>query len=154
MFTLANVGLGDYNVNLKLCWTRNLRSTRVKETANQDLANLLNLDSSVYSSHVKHVIMTRVKYLGERFWWNSYVDSEIVRFLRKMDGPSRHLDRANFSPKKKGKQCAALVVQILLWPQWFAYELSLLQVYAQRHVFLLSFYRSILILFSVNYRWG
>ena len=39
----------------------------------------------------------------------------------------------------------------ILWPQWFAYELSLLQVYARRHVFLLSIYRSILILFSVNY---
>ena len=24
-----------------------------------------------------------------------------------MDGPSRNLDKANFSPKKKGKQCAA-----------------------------------------------
>ena len=41
------------------------------------------------------------------FWWNSYVGSKIVRFLRKMDGPSRNLDKANFSPKKKGKQCAA-----------------------------------------------
>ena len=41
------------------------------------------------------------------FWWNSYVSSKIVRFLRKMDGPSRNLDKANFSPKKKGKQCAA-----------------------------------------------
>ena len=28
---------------------------------------------------------------------------EIVRFLKKMDGPSRNLDKANFSPKKKGK---------------------------------------------------
>ena len=33
--------------------------------------------------------------------------SKIVRFLRKLDGPSRNLDKANFSPKKKGKQCAA-----------------------------------------------
>ena len=24
-----------------------------------------------------------------------------------MDGPSRNLDKADFSPKKKGKQCAA-----------------------------------------------
>ena len=45
--------------------------------------------------------------LCERFWWNSYLGSKIVRFLRKMDGPSRNLDKANFSPKKKGKQCAA-----------------------------------------------
>ena len=41
--------------------------------------------------------------LCERFWWNSYLGSKIVRFLRKMDGPSRNLDKANFSPKKKGK---------------------------------------------------
>ena len=34
--------------------------------------------------------------------------SKIVRFLRKMDGHSRNLDKANFSTKKKGKQCAAL----------------------------------------------
>ena len=27
-----------------------------------------------------------------RFEWNSYVDSKIVRFLRKMDGPSRNVD--------------------------------------------------------------
>ena len=47
--------------------------------------------------------------LFESFWWNSYVSSKIVRFLRKMDGPSRNLDKANFSPKKKGKQCAAFV---------------------------------------------
>ena len=33
--------------------------------------------------------------------------NKIVRFLRKMDGPSRNLDKANFSPKKKGEQCAA-----------------------------------------------
>ena len=39
-----------------------------------------------------------------------------------MDGPSRNLDRANFSPKKKGKQCAALLFKYILWPQWFAYE--------------------------------
>ena len=57
-----------------------------------------------------------------------------------------------FFPKKKGKQCAALLFKYILWPQWFAYELSLLQVYAGRHVFLVSIYRSILILFSVNYR--
>ena len=35
------------------------------------------------------------------------LSSKIDRFLRKMDGPSRNLDKANFSPKKKGKQCAA-----------------------------------------------
>ena len=29
-----------------------------------------------------------------------------------MDGPNRNLNRANFSPKKKGKQCTTLVVQI------------------------------------------
>ena len=42
-----------------------------------------------------------------RFEWNSYVDSKIVRFLRKMDGPSRNVDKANFSLKKKRKQRAA-----------------------------------------------
>ena len=45
--------------------------------------------------------------LCECFWWNSYAGSKIVRFLRKMDGPSRNLDKASFSPKKKRKQCAA-----------------------------------------------
>ena len=30
----------------------------------------------------------------------------------------------------------------ILWPQWFAYELSPLQVYVRRHVFLLSIYRT------------
>ena len=77
--------------------------------------------------------------------------SKIVRFLRKMNGPSRNLDKANFSSKKKGKQCAAFGCSNTFYGQWFAYELSLLQVYARRHVFLLSIYRSILILFSVNY---
>ena len=75
------------------------------------------------------------------------------RFLGKMDGPSRNLDKANFSPKKKEKHCATFwLFKYILWPQWFAYELSLLQVYARRHLFLLSIYRSVLILFSVNYR--
>ena len=52
--------------------------------------------------------------IGEHFWWNSYVDSKIIQFLRKMDGPNRNLNRANFLKffKKKGKQCATLVVQI------------------------------------------
>ena len=54
--------------------------------------------------------------------------------------PSRNLDKANFPFKKKGKQCAAFVPL-----------LPLPQVYARRHVFLLSIYRSMLILFSVNY---
>ena len=93
--------------------------------------------------------------LCECFWWNSYVGSKIVRFLRKMDGPSRNLDKANFSPKKERKAvCRFWLFKYILWHQWFAYELSLLQVYARRHVFLLSIYRSILILFSVNYGWA
>ena len=93
--------------------------------------------------------------LCERFWWDSYVGSKIVRFLRKIDGPSRNLDEANFSPKKKGKQCACRfwLFKYILWPQWFGYQLLLLQVYARRHVFLLSIYRFMLILFSVNYWW-
>ena len=33
--------------------------------------------------------------------------SKIIRFLREMDDPSRNLDKANFPPEKKGKQCAA-----------------------------------------------
>ena len=33
--------------------------------------------------------------------------SKIVRFLWKMDGPSRNPGKANFSFKMKGKQCAA-----------------------------------------------
>ena len=31
--------------------------------------------------------------------------SKIVRFLWKMDGPGRYLDKANLSSIKKGKQC-------------------------------------------------
>ena len=41
--------------------------------------------------------------LCERFWWNSYLGGKIVRFLRKIDGPSQNLNKANFSPKKKGE---------------------------------------------------
>ena len=48
----------------------------------------------------------------ERFWWNSYVDRKIVRFLRKMDGPSWNLDKADFSPKRKESSVPLLVVQI------------------------------------------
>ena len=92
--------------------------------------------------------------LCERFRWNSYLGSKIFQFLRKMDGPSWNLDKANFSPKKKGEFFGFWLFKYILWPQWFAYKLSLLQVYARRHVFLLSIYRSILILFSVNYGWG
>ena len=49
---------------------------------------------------------------GESFWWNSYVGSKIVRFLGKMDGPSRNLHKANFSPQKKESSVPHLVVQI------------------------------------------
>ena len=38
MFTFPSVGHGGHSVELKLCLTRNLRSTRVKETAIQNLA--------------------------------------------------------------------------------------------------------------------
>ena len=38
--------------------------------------------------------------------------SKIVRFLRKMDGPSRNLDKANFLPKRKESIVPLLVVQI------------------------------------------
>ena len=38
MFTFVSVSLSGYSVRLKLCWTRNLRSTRVKETTIQNLA--------------------------------------------------------------------------------------------------------------------
>ena len=50
--------------------------------------------------------------LCERFWWDSYVGSKIVRFLRKIDGPSRNLDKADFSPKRKESSVPLLVVQI------------------------------------------
>ena len=56
-----------------------------------------------------------------------------------------------FSQKERKAACRFWLFKYILWSQWFAYELSLLQVYARRHVFLLSIYRSILILFSVNY---
>ena len=46
------------------------------------------------------------------FGENSYVGSNIVRFLRKMNGPSRNLDEANFSPKRKESSVPLLVVQI------------------------------------------
>ena len=57
-----------------------------------------------------------------------------------------------FLPKRKESSVPLWLFKYLLWPQWFAYELSLLQVYTRRYVFLLSNYHSILILFSVNYR--
>ena len=76
--------------------------------------------------------------LCERFRWNSYLGSKIFQFLRKMDGPSWNLDKANFSPKKKGEFFGFWLFKYILWPQWFAYKLSLLQVYARRLVFLLS----------------
>ena len=37
---------------------------------------------------------------------------KIVRFLRKMDGPSRNLDKANFLPKRKESSVPLLAVQI------------------------------------------
>ena len=74
------------------------------------------------------------------------MDSKIVRFLWKMDGPSRNLDKANFLPKERKAVCRFWLFKYILWPQWFAYELSLLQVYARKHAFLLSIYRSLLIL--------
>ena len=44
-----------------------------------------------------------------------------------------------FLPKRKESSVPLLVIQIYFMAlQWFAYELSLLQVYAWRHVFLLS----------------
>ena len=56
-----------------------------------------------------------------------------------------------FSQKERRVVCRLWLFKYILWPQWFDYELSLLQVYARRHVFLLSIHRSILILLSVNY---
>ena len=79
------------------------------------------------------------------------MSSKIVLFLWKMDGPSRNLGKANFSSKEKGKQCTAFGCSSTFYgPEWFAYELSLLQVNTRRQVFLLSIYRFILILFPVN----
>ena len=51
-----------------------------------------------------------------------------------------------FSQKERKALCRFWLFKYILWPQWFAYELSLLQVYARKHVFLLSIYRSLLIL--------
>ena len=50
--------------------------------------------------------------------------------------------------------CRFRLFKYISWPHWFAYELSLLQVYTRRHVFFLSIYRFILISFSVNHEWG
>ena len=55
-----------------------------------------------------------------------------------------------FLQKERKAVCHFWLFKYILWPQWSAYELSPLQVYVRRHVFLLSIYRSILILFSVN----
>ena len=57
-----------------------------------------------------------------------------------------------FLLKRKESSVPLWLFKYILRPQWFAYELLLLQVYARRHAFLLSIYRPILILFSVNYR--
>ena len=51
-----------------------------------------------------------------------------------------------FSQKERKALCRFWLFKYILWPQWFAYELSLLQVYARKHVFLLSIYRSLFIL--------
>ena len=51
-----------------------------------------------------------------------------------------------FSQKERKAVCRFWLFKYILWPQWFAYELSLLQVYARKHAFLLSIYRSLLIL--------
>ena len=46
-----------------------------------------------------------------------------------MDGPSRNLDKGNSSSKKKRKAvCRFWLFKYILWSQWFAYELALLQV--------------------------
>ena len=67
--------------------------------------------------------------------------SKTVQFFRKMDGPSRNLDKANFFSQIERKAvCCFRLFKYILWPRWFAYELSLLQVYARTHVFLLSIY--------------
>ena len=79
MFTFASVGLGGYSVKQKLCWTRNLRSTRVMETAIQNLAkspwfkinNVLCKCKACYNVHVwfNHAVWLLVN----RKWcyWNS-----------------------------------------------------------------------------------
>ena len=56
-----------------------------------------------------------------------------------------------FLLKRKESNVPLWLFKYILWSQWFAYEL-LPQVYERRHVFFLSIYHSILILFSVNYR--
>ena len=47
-------------------------------------------------------VRTRLRLIRFKALWLSTF-GEIVRFLKKMDGPSRNLDKANFSPKKKGE---------------------------------------------------
>ena len=81
-----------------------------KSQDNATLSNSLFYSSQCHIGHVSALTWERgwgwlVLYVCERFWWNSYVGSKIVRFSWKMDGPSRNL--ANFYGKKEGKQCAA-----------------------------------------------
>ena len=50
--------------------------------------------------------------LSEHFWWNSYVRSKIVRFLRKMDGLIEISIKLILLPNRKESSVPLLVVQI------------------------------------------
>ena len=79
MFTFASVGLSGYSVKQKLGWTRNLRPTRVKETAIQSLAKspwfkLNNVFSTCKACYNVRVWFNHVTWLlvNRKWWyWNS-----------------------------------------------------------------------------------
>ena len=93
--------------------------------------------------------------LCERFWWNSYLGSKIVRFLRKTDGPSRNLDKDNFfSQKERRVVCRFWLFKYILWPPVVCPRAFTSSSLCMEACIFAKYYRSILILFSVNYGWG
>ena len=100
MFTFASVGHGGHSVELKLCLTRNLRSTRVKETALQNVAKppwfkLHTVFITCKACNNVHVWFSHVAY------WNCRQFSVITRFenssLVLLGRTSSRWDLAGFS---------------------------------------------------------
>ena len=92
--------------------------------------------------------------LCERFWWNSYLGSKIVRFLRKTDGPSQISIKLIFLPKRKESSVPLLVVQIHFMAPMVclrAFTSSSLCTEACIFAKYSSFYTYLIL---VNYEWG
>ena len=82
LFTFASVGHYGYGVKLKLCWTRNSTSIRVKETAIQNLAKFPWFNLGNVFSHGKYVIIYKSQYWCCRNsppYWNSWQFPIITR---------------------------------------------------------------------------